>query len=165
VSGNHLSFNKSRVTYSHYLEVLDSPGVVLAGRGSVGTLFGADRDEVPADLRFYAGGGGSVRGFGFQLAGDLDDDDNPLGGRSLLELSGEVRLRLTETFGVVAFVDAGTVYSKEVPDFKETLRIGAGPGLRYFSPIGPVRLDIGLPVNKRDSDDSFQVYVSLGQAF
>jgi translocation and assembly module TamA len=106
-----------------------------------------------------------VRGFGYQLAGDLDDDDNPLGGRSLLELSGEVRLRLTETFGVVAFVDAGTVFSKEVPDFNETLRIGAGPGLRYFSPIGPVRLDIGLPVNKRDSDDSFQIYVSLGQAF
>jgi translocation and assembly module TamA len=165
VFGNDIAFNKSRLTYTHYLEVLDSPGVVLAGRGSVGTLFGAARDEVPADLRFYAGGGGSVRGFGYQLAGDLDDDHNPLGGRSLLELSGEVRVRLTETIGVVAFVDAGTAFSKEVPDFSETLRIGAGPGLRYFSPIGPVRLDIGLPVNKRDSDDSFQIYVSLGQAF
>jgi translocation and assembly module TamA len=165
VSGESLSFNKSRLTYSHYLKVLDSPGVVLAGRGSVGTLFGAERDEVPADLRFYAGGGGSVRGFGFQLAGDLDDDDNPLGGRSLLELSGEVRLRLTETIGAVAFVDAGTAFSSSVPDFSEPLRVGVGPGLRYFSPIGPVRLDIGLPVNKRDSDDSFQIYVSLGQAF
>jgi translocation and assembly module TamA len=165
VFGNDIAFNKSRLTYTHYLEVLDSPGVVLAGRGSVGTLFGAARDEVPADLRFYAGGGGSVRGFGYQLAGDLDDDHNPLGGRSLLELSGEVRVRLTETIGVVAFVDAGAAFSEEVPDFSETLRVGAGPGLRYFSPIGPVRLDIGLPVNKRDSDDSFQIYVSLGQAF
>jgi translocation and assembly module TamA len=165
VFGNDLSFNKSRVTYSHYFKVLDDPGVVLAGRGSLGTMFGAERDEIPADLRFYAGGGGSVRGFGYQLAGDLDDDDNPLGGRSLLELSGEVRLRLTETIGVVAFVDAGSVFSSPTPNFDETLRVGAGPGLRYFSPIGPVRLDIGLPVNKRDSDDSFQLYVSLGQAF
>ena len=106
-----------------------------------------------------------MRGFGYQLAGDLDDDHNPLGGRSLLELSGEVRLRLTETIGVVAFVDAGSAFSSAVPDFNETLRVGAGPGLRYFSPIGPVRLDIGLPVNKRDSDDTFQLYVSLGQAF
>ena len=120
---------------------------------------------MPADLRFYAGGGGSVRGFGYQLAGQLDDDHNPLGGRSLLELSGEVRLRLTETIGAVAFVDAGSDFSSTVPDLSETLRVGAGPGLRYFSPIGPVRLDIGFPVNRRPSDDAFQLYVSLGQAF
>ena len=166
VFGNDLSFNKSRLTYSHYLKVLDSPGVVLAGRGSVGTLFGAARDEVPADLRFYAGGGGSVRGFGFQLAGDLDDDHNPLGGRSLLELSGEVRLRLTETIGVVGVRRRRLgLQQRRCRTSSETLRVGAGPGLRYFSPIGPVRLDIGLPVNKRDSDDRFQLYVSLGQAF
>jgi translocation and assembly module TamA len=166
VFGNDLAFNKTRLTYSHYLKVLDSPGVVLAARGSIGTLFGASRDEIPADERFYAGGGGSVRGFGFQLAGELDDDHNPIGGRSVLELSGEVRLRLTESFGVVAFVDAGSAFGATLPDPSETpLRVGAGPGLRYFSPIGPVRLDIGFPVNPRDSDDSFQLYVSLGQAF
>ena len=165
VIGNDLTFDKSQVTYSHYFRVLNDPGVVLAGRASVGTLFGADRDAVPADLRFYAGGGGSVRGFGYQLAGPLDDDHNPIGGRSLFELSGEVRVRLNETIGVVGFVDAGTNFSSSVPNFSEPLRVGAGPGLRYFSPIGPVRLDIGIPVNKRDSDDSFQLYVSLGQAF
>jgi translocation and assembly module TamA len=165
VIGNALNFNKSQVSYTHYLQVLDQPGVVLAGRTSVGTLFGAERDEVPADLRFYAGGGGSVRGFGYQLAGALDDDNNPIGGRSLLELSGEVRVRLTETIGVVAFVDAGSDFSSSVPNFNEPLRVGVGPGLRYFSPIGPVRLDVGFPINKRDSDDAFQLYVSLGQAF
>ncbi len=165
VTGNDLAFNKSQVSYTHYLKVLDHPGVVLAGRGAVGTLFGASRQDVPADLRFYAGGGGSVRGFGFQLAGQLDDDHNPIGGRSLLELSGEVRLRLTETIGAVAFVDAGSAFGSTVPKLSDTLRVGAGPGLRYFSPIGPVRLDIGIPVNRRPSDDAFQVYVSLGQAF
>ena len=102
VTGNNLAFNKSQISYTHYLSVLEHPGVVLAGRGALGTLFGAARAEVPADLRFYAGGGGSVRGYGFQLAGKLDDDHNPLGGRSLLEMSGEVRLRLTETIGAVA---------------------------------------------------------------
>ncbi len=165
VIGNGVAFSKTQVGYSHYLKVLEQPGVVLAGRTAVGTLFGAARQEVPADLRFYAGGGGSVRGFSFQSAGELDDDDNPRGGRSLLELSGEVRLRLTQTIGAVAFVDAGSAFSSTVPDLSEDLRVGAGPGLRYFSPIGLVRLDVGLPVNRRSSDDAYQLYVNLGQAF
>jgi translocation and assembly module TamA len=165
VIGNHVTFNKAQTSYTHYLKVLDQPGVVLAGRGAFGTLVGASREDVPADLRFYAGGGGSVRGFKFQSAGKLDDDHNPLGGRSLVELSGEVRLRLTETIGAVAFVDAGSAFGPSLPDFSQSLRVGAGPGLRYFSPIGPVRLDVGFPVNSRPSDDPFQLYVSLGQAF
>lgn len=165
VLGNDIAFNKTRLSYTHYLRVMDSPGVILAGRGAAGTLFGASRGDVPADLRFYAGGGGSVRGFGFQLAGELDEDHKPIGGRSVLELSGEVRVRVTETIGVVAFVDAGSAFSSTLPDLSEPLRIGAGPGLRYFSPIGPIRLDVGFPINRRDSDDAFQLYISLGQAF
>ncbi len=128
VIGNGLLFNKSRVDYSHYLEVVETPQIVLAGRTAFGAMFGEPRSNIPANLRFYAGGGGSVRGFGYQLAGKLDDDDKPIGGRSLFELSGEVRVRVTESIGVVAFVDAGTVYSSSVPDFSETLRVGAGPG-------------------------------------
>ena len=165
VIGNGLLFNKTRVDYAHYLQVLDEPQVVLAGRTAVGALAGASREDVPANLRYYAGGGGSVRGFGYQLAGKLTDNDKPIGGRSLLELSGEARVRVTESVGVVAFVDAGTVYSSSVPDFSETLRIGAGPGVRYFSPIGPIRLDVGFPLNPRNSDDTWQLYVSIGQAF
>jgi translocation and assembly module TamA len=165
VIGNGLLFNKSRVDYAHYLEVVQNPQIVLAGRTALGAMVGESRDEIPANLRFYAGGGGSVRGFGYQLAGQLNDDDDPIGGRSLLELSGEVRVRITESIGAVAFVDAGTVYSSSAPDFSETLRVGAGPGLRYFSPIGPLRLDVGFPLNPRDSDDTWQLYISIGQAF
>jgi translocation and assembly module TamA len=165
VIGNGLLFNKSRLEYAHYFQVVNDPEIVLAGRSAVGAMVGASRSDIPANLRFYAGGGGSVRGFGYQLAGQLNDRDRPIGGRSLLELSGEVRLRITETVGAVAFVDAGTVYSASVPDFSETLRIGAGPGLRYFSPIGPVRVDVGFPLNPRNSDDAYQLYVSIGQAF
>jgi translocation and assembly module TamA len=165
VIGNGLLFNKARLDYSHYLEVLSEPQVVLAGRTAVGSIVGESREDIPANLRFYAGGGGSVRGFGYQLAGDLNDKDDPIGGRSLFELGGEVRLRITESIGVVAFVDAGTVYSSTTPDFSETLRVGAGPGLRYFSPIGPLRLDVGFPLNPRNSDDTWQLYISIGQAF
>jgi translocation and assembly module TamA len=165
VIGNGLLFNKSRLDYTHYFEVVQDPQIVLAGRTALGAMVGEPRGAIPANLRFYAGGGGSVRGFGYQLAGQLNDKDDPIGGRSLLELSGEVRVRVTESIGAVAFVDAGTVYSSSVPDFSETLRIGAGPGLRYFSPIGPLRLDVGFPLNPRDSDDTWQLYISIGQAF
>ena len=165
VFGNDLAFNKTRVEYSHYLQVLETPRVVLAGRSAIGTLFGASRAEVPANLRFYAGGGGSVRGFAFQKAGELDEHNDPIGGRSLFEASGEVRVRVTESIGVVAFVDAGAAFTSSVPDFDDELRVGAGPGIRYFSPIGPIRLDVGFPVNPRNSDDNFQLYISIGQAF
>lgn len=163
--GKDLQFNKTRLDYAHYLKVLDSPRVVLAGRTAIGTLLGPSRADVPASLRFYAGGGGSVRGFPFQEAGKLNDDNDPIGGRSLFEVSGEVRVRVTESIGVVAFVDAGTAFTSRFPDFDDQLRVGVGPGIRYFSPIGPFRVDVGFPVNRRDSDDAFQLYISIGQAF
>ncbi|MDX1541822.1 MAG: BamA/TamA family outer membrane protein, partial [Geminicoccaceae bacterium] len=160
-----LTFNKTLVGYSHYLQVLDEPRLIFAARGALGSIFGADRADIPADERFYAGGGGSVRGFGFQKAGELDEDGDPLGGRSLLELAGEFRLNITESIGAVTFVDAGAAFESILPDFSEDLRVGAGVGLRYFSPIGPLRLDVGIPLNRRDEDDAFQIYISIGQAF
>ncbi|MGH6945455.1 MAG: autotransporter assembly complex protein TamA [Geminicoccaceae bacterium] len=163
--GSGVVFNRTRLGYTHYLKVHEAPRIVLAGRVAVGSLVGAAREDVPADERFYAGGGGSVRGFGFQMAGDLDEDGNPRGGRSLFEASGEIRARFTETLGGVLFVDAGSVFEPQFPTFDEPLRIGVGPGLRYFSPIGPFGLDVGFPVNRRDEDDAFQIYISLGQAF
>ena len=166
VFGNDVAFNKSSVAYSRYLRIKrEKPRLILAGRAKAGFLFGAVRDNVPADERFYAGGGGSVRGFGFQLAGELDDDDDPIGGRSLFEAAGELRAQFTESIGAALFVDSGAAYGSTVPDFEEDLRIGVGGGLRYFSPIGPLRLDVGFPIDRRDSDDAFQIYVSIGQAF
>ncbi len=165
VFGNDVAFNKTSIGYAHYVRVSRKPRLILAGRVKAGFLFGATRDNVPADERFYAGGGGSVRGIGFQLAGELDDGDKPIGGRSLLEFAGELRGRFTETLGAAIFADSGVAYASTVPDFQEDLRIGVGGGLRYFSPIGPLRLDIGFPLNRRSSDDAFQIYVSIGQAF
>lgn len=159
-------FLKARLTHTRYLGLTDSPQTVLALRGSVGSIFGVSRDRVPADERFYAGGGGSIRGIGFQEAGPLDDQDKPRGGRSVAEGSVELRLRLRNDLGAVLFLDGGTVFDGPLPGGGERVLLGAGPGLRYYTPIGPLRLDVGFPLNPRKGvDDGFQLYISIGQSF
>ena len=165
--GNGSSFFKTRLNQSGYLSLTNSPRLVLAGRIGLGSIIGGSRQETPPDERFYAGGGGSVRGFAFQYAGPVDDRHHkPLGGRSLFEFGTEIRYKVTENIGLVAFLDGGTVDSTSFPTFQNTLRLGAGPGLRYYTPIGPIRVDLGFPLNPRSGvDDAFQLYVSIGQAF
>ncbi len=140
--------------------------LVPAVRVRVGTIQGPETSEVPANKRFYAGGGGSVRGYAFQLAGPLDAAGDPLGGSSVLEASLETRWRLTDKIGFVPFIDGGTVYQQPYPDFSEEFFWAAGVGLRYFTIAGPIRLDVAFPLNRRPGiDDAYQFYVSLGQAF
>jgi translocation and assembly module TamA len=159
-------FVASTLGGSAYYAIDSDARYVLAGRAKVGSLVGEKTEDVPANKRFYVGGGGSVRGYEFQSIGPLDNDDDPLGGRSLIEVGAEIRLRLTETIGVVPFVDGGTVYDASYPDFEETFRWAAGLGLRYHTGFGPVRLDVAIPLNKRkDVDDDFEFYISFGQAF
>ncbi len=159
-------FLKGRLTHTRYIALSAAPQLVLALRGSVGALGGVGRDEVPADERFYAGGGGSIRGIGFELAGPLDDDDKPLGGRSVVEGSVELRTRFANDFGVALFLDAGTVDTSSFPSFEERVLFGAGPSLRYFTPVGPIRFDVGFPLNPRKGVDSdYQLYFSIGQSF
>jgi len=161
----NLGFVKAYASYSRYLQLLENPLVVLAGRGALGSIAGAARDEIPADERYYAGGGESIRGFPYQSVGPRVDSE-PVGGRSLLELSLELRLKVTRTVGFVVFVDGGSAFERVLPDLDEEIGWGSGIGLRYFSPVGPLRVDIGFPLNKRSQiDDDFQIYLSLGQAF
>lgn len=157
---------KNQFRGSYFQKLSSSGKAVVAGRIALGSLVGSDTDDVPATERFYAGGGGSVRGYGYQLVGPVDDDLDPLGGRSFLEASVEMRLRITETIGVAAFVDGGNVYDSNTPEFGEDILWGAGIGFRYFTSFGPIRLDIAVPLDKRDGiDDDFQVYFGIGQAF
>jgi translocation and assembly module TamA len=172
-SGESPVFLKADAEFSHYLplgrfetaegEFLDN--WVLATRLHIASIVGAERDDIPADIRLYGGGGGSIRGYAFQSVGPLDAEDDPLGGRALGELSIEIRKRLTKNIGIVGFVDGGSVVESSFPKPGGELQWGAGTGLRYFTPLGPLRLDLAVPLNKREVDASFQIYLSIGQAF
>jgi len=160
------SITRIEATGSSYVSFGEKKNLTLAGRVRLGTLIAQDTTDVPGSIRFYAGGGGSIRGYGYQLAGPLDINGDPAGGRSVLEVSGEIRGRVSRDIGLVAFVDGGNSYSTSVLKFSQPLLWGAGVGMRYYTPIGPVRVDIAFPLNKRGGvDDSFQIYFSLGQAF
>jgi translocation and assembly module TamA len=163
--GTSLAFTRSSVSYSHYFTLMEKPRMVFAARAGLGSLVGAERDAVPADLRFYAGGGGSIRGYPYQTVGPLQEDE-PVGGRSLFEVNTELRMRVTRNVGLVAFIDGGSAFEAVVPDFSEDILWGAGLGFRYHTPIGPLRLDFAVPLQRRDGiDEWFQAYVSIGQAF
>jgi translocation and assembly module TamA len=140
--------------------------LVVAGRVRGGVILGAERDRIAPTRRYYAGGGGSVRGYGYQDIGPRDAEGDPLGGRAIFEAALEARYRFSafgQELGVVPFIDAGNVYPNG-PRI-DGLRYGAGIGARYYSPIGPIRLDVATPLNPRDGDPSVAVYVSIGQAF
>lgn len=164
--GSDLTFISARVQPSAYFLLEETKQVVLATWGGLGTIRGVVTDDLPADKRFYAGGGGSIRGYGFQLVGPLDAADDPLGGRSVVEIGTELRARVYGDFGGVIFLEGGNVFDSAAPDFSEPLLFGAGFGVRYFTGLGPIRFDIGFPLDRRgDVDDPFQFYVSIGQAF
>ncbi|HKR25223.1 MAG TPA: BamA/TamA family outer membrane protein, partial [Allosphingosinicella sp.] len=136
---------------------------VLAARARFGSIFGIPRDALAPSRRLYAGGGGSVRGFGFQELGPRDLNNVPLGGRSLTEFAFEGRYRFGN-YGVVAFVDAGQVFEREYPTFS-SLRFGVGVGGRVYTNFGPVRIDVATPIARRPGESRFNLYVSIGQAF
>lgn len=163
--GDSSSFTMARVGGSYYADFSDDGAYVGAVRGAYGAVVGGGLLDVPADKRFFAGGGGSIRGYGFQEVGPRDAVGEPLGGVSLLEVAVEMRVKVTETIGVVPFIDAGNVYTREYPDLGDGLRYAAGVGGRYYTPIGPIRLDVAVPLNPRSGDKPFQFYISIGQAF
>ena len=163
--GGTFGYTRAQFDASAYRPASDS--IVLAGRVRLGTIIGADRDAIAPSRRFYAGGGGSVRGYGYQRLGPRDIDGGPIGGRSLAEFSLEARIRLKAfggNLGIVPFVDGGTLSTRAMPDFGDW-QFGAGLGLRYYSSFGPIRVDVGTPLNPQSGDGPVAVVVSLGQAF
>ncbi len=137
---------------------------VLAARALAGSVAGASTFDIPPDQRFYAGGGGSVRGFRFQSLGPQFGKNEPVGGTAVDTFSLEWRQRIGETYGAVAFVDAGQIGSNSIP-FQGQVHVGAGVGVRYYTAFGPLRLDFAVPVNRLPGGDIFEVYIGLGQAF
>lgn len=166
--------SRSRGTESFYLRAQADASVyksvgstVIAGRVRAATIQGAELDRIAPSRRLYGGGGGSVRGYGFQGVGPRNDRGEATGGASLLEASIEARIQTPLFDGaveVVPFLDAGTVSLGSTPDFR-FVRYGAGIGLRYKTTFGPIRIDVATPLNPTEFDSPVVVYVSLGQAF
>lgn len=163
--GSERFYLRSQADASYYQQVGEN--VVLAGRLRLASIPGAPLEAIAPSRRLYAGGGGSVRGYGYRQIGPLNNIGDPIGGRSLTEVSVEARIRtglMDGTISVVPFIDAGTVGSDPVPGFA-SIKFGAGVGLRYHTGFGPLRLDVAVPLNPGPNDNWVAVYVALGQAF
>lgn len=149
---------------SAYLTLDDEARTIVASRLSTGFSLGAGIADLPADLRFFSGGGGSVRGYAYQGLSPRDALGRIIGGASLAEASVEVRHWLFDDIGVALFADTGGAFASDVPDFSD-MGTGVGVGARYRTPVGPLRLDIAVPLDPGASDPDFSIYVGLGQAF
>ena len=149
---------------SIYRSVAADDRLVLAGRVAVMVLTARDVLDVAAERRIYAGGAGSVRGYGYKNIAPRTPEGEIIGGRSSLVASGEIRYRLTGQFGLVAFADLGNAYSTVLPQ-ASGLKVGVGIGVRYLTPVGPLRLDVAAPLQRGPGDPAVAVYVGLGQAF
>jgi translocation and assembly module TamA len=159
-----LTFAILQASASTYFDLSGNGRSVLALRGIIGSALGASNFDLPPDQRLYAGGSGTVRGYRYQSIGPLFPDGDPIGGTAVDAATVELRQRVFGNFGIVAFVDAGQASDEGVP-FTGTLRIGAGTGLRYYTPIGVVRADFAIPLNRPPGGDTFGIYIGLGQAF
>lgn len=163
--GQSLTYARTQIDASAYYPA--SARVVVAGRIRLGTIVGASSFDLAPSRRFYSGGGGSVRGYGYQQLGPKDSAGDPLGGRGLAEFALETRIRLKQfggNLGVVPFFDGGSLTTSELPGSGKW-RFAAGLGLRYYSSFGPIRVDLGFPLDRQKGDGPFAVSVSLGQAF
>ncbi|NOV18195.1 outer membrane protein assembly factor [Ensifer adhaerens] len=158
-------FSSFEAAASGYQVLGDEKRFVLAGRIGAGVLVGGDGlADIPANRRFYLGGGGSVRGYSYQEISPRNSNNDETGGRSYVNTSVEARIAITDTIGIVPFIDAGTVSASTTPDFSD-IRAGAGIGLRYQTPFGPIRLDVAMPLNKYPGGTSYGIYAGIGQSF
>ncbi|HEX2941425.1 MAG TPA: autotransporter assembly complex family protein [Rhodopila sp.] len=158
------TFFITQATASTYVDVFGNGRSVIALRGLVGKVFGTTVFGIPPDQRFYAGGSGTVRGYRYQTLGPQFADGNPTGGTAISAGTFEVRQRILSNYGIVGFVDVGQVNANGAP-FTSNWHAGAGIGARYYTSIGPIRLDFAVPLNKIPGGDAFEVYIGIGQAF
>ncbi|WP_321489139.1 autotransporter assembly complex family protein [uncultured Hyphomonas sp.] len=157
VNAVYTRYLTNATTYHSFTDKL-----IAAARVEAGGFMG-DTD-VPADRLFFAGGGGTVRGYAYQSLSPTNLDGDYLGGEALFDASFELRWRKSKRWGYAAFVDTGAAAA----DFGEVfgdLRSAFGLGVRYYPGFGPIRLDIATPISPREGDDPVQIYISIGQAF
>jgi translocation and assembly module TamA len=158
------SFVILQAAASTYFDLSGDGRSVLALRGLVGEVPGGGTFALPPDQRFYAGGSATVRGYRYQSVGPTFPDGNPTGGTAVSAGTVEFRQRIMGNYGIVGFIDAGQVSGNGVP-FTSHWQVGAGIGARYYTSIGPIRLDVAVPLNRQHGDDAFELYIGIGQAF
>ena len=163
--GSSLDLVQLKAGGSAYYSIDANSRYVLAGQLALGAMSGPQLDAIPANWRFYAGGGGSVRGYAYNELGPTVWWGAVVGGRSLFDASAEVRIKVTDTIGVVPFFDVGNAFSSSFPTFDEPLFAAAGLGLRYYTSVGPIRLDVAFPLERRAGTGPVAIYVSIGQSF
>jgi len=154
-----------RIDTSAYVPLDADRRFVLAGHAALASIVGAEANRMPADRLFFAGGGSSVRGFAYRSLGPRNAAGNVVGGLSLVEASLEMRMKVTDTIGVVPFVDMGAAGRNASPNFDEAPRFGAGLGLRYYTGLGAIRFDVATPIAPKPGDPKFALYIGLGESF
>ncbi len=156
---------QSQGQVSGYYALDDDAWYILAGRVKAGSIVGATIQDIPASHRFFAGGGDSVRGYEYRSLAPDYGLGFVVGGRSLLEGSAEARIKITPEIGIVPFLDTGMAFASPYPDFSSSMRFAAGLGLRYYTSIGPIRLDLATPIARRPGETPFAMYLGIGEAF
>lgn len=156
---------QSKAQVSGYHAFDEDAHYILAGRVAAGSIIGAGIADIPASHRFFAGGGGSVRGYRYRSLSPDEGFGLPVGGRSLLEASLEARIKITPEIGIVPFYDVGAAFSSPFPDFRSEMRSSVGLGLRYYTAIGPIRLDAATPLGRRPGENTFAIFIGVGESF
>ncbi|QGM48120.1 BamA/TamA family outer membrane protein [Methylocystis heyeri] len=156
---------QSQGQVSTYYALDDDAWYILAGRAKIGSIVGASIADIPASHRFFAGGGGSVRGYQYRSLAPQYGMGFAVGGRSLLEGSAEARIKITKEIGIVPFFDTGMAFASSFPNFQSPMRYAAGLGLRYYSGIGPIRLDLATPIARKPGESAYALFIGIGEAF
>ncbi|WP_068466352.1 autotransporter assembly complex protein TamA [Candidatus Protochlamydia phocaeensis] len=160
------AYSINTLTTTFYQSLSKDDRHIFAAKLMLGSIIGAAKHDIPPPERFYAGSENALRGYKYLTVSPIGEDHKPLGGRSLFIYSLELRNRIGKNFGVVAFYEIGNVYLNYYPDFRKPLLQSAGIGLRYHTPVGPLRFDIAVPLNRRKHiDNAVEAYFSIGQAF
>ncbi|WP_131119045.1 autotransporter assembly complex protein TamA [Lichenihabitans psoromatis] len=165
--GSSTGFTKATAAGSGYYALDDDSNYILAGRVGFGSIFGATGGlaDIPANYRFYVGGVSTVRGYRYQTVSPLAANGFTTGGLSEFDGSVEARIKITDTIGIAPFFDIGGAYRGSVPFTGGGTRSAAGLGLMYYTPIGPIRVDVATPLTPRPGDRPVVLYVSIGQSF
>jgi translocation and assembly module TamA len=176
----HTQFNNALIkniqsvkcNFSYNYSFLNLKKTMLAFNMTYRALLGKSIDDVPIDKRIYAGGMGSVRGYGYQMASEkVLDQDTHMGGKSSIEFNAEIRRKFSQSIGGVIFVDGAKIFNNlsknpKLQTEKKRWFFSVGFGMRYFSSVGPIRVDLAFPIKKRKNFDSkMQLIISLGEAF